>query len=78
MVSTVGISGFVTSDGREWDATGFNTRAVRVRDLRLGAARTLATTLGPVSEYMLVGLGVLGLVAAITLRRRNRQTQEEL
>jgi apolipoprotein N-acyltransferase len=78
MVSTVGISGFVTSDGREWDATGFNTRAVRVRDLRLGTARTLASALGPVPEYMLVGLGVLGLVAAITLRRRNRQTQEEL
>jgi apolipoprotein N-acyltransferase len=78
MVSTVGISGFATSDGQEWDATGFNTRAVRVRDLRLGTARTLATELGPAPEYMLIGLGVLGLVAATMLRMRNRQTREEL
>jgi apolipoprotein N-acyltransferase len=75
MVSTVGISGFVTADGRQWDATGFNTRAVRVRQLRLGTDRTLATEIGPAPEYILVGLGGLGLVAVWVLRRRARQSR---
>ena len=78
MVSTVGISGFATADGRATDLTGFNTRAVRVRQLRLGTDRTLATAVGPAPEDMLVGLGVLGLAAATLLRRRIRQTREEL
>ena len=78
MVSTVGISGFATADGRATDLTGLNTRAVRVRQLRLGTDRTLATAVGPAPEDMLVGLGVLGLAAATLLRRRIRQTREEL
>jgi len=77
MVSTVGISGFVTADGRSNDATGFNVRAVRLRELHLGTERTLASELGPAPEYMLVGLGVVGLAGAAALRRR-RLTQEEL
>ena len=69
MVSTVGISGFTDSAGRGFDATGFNVRAVRLRELHLGTARTLATELGAVPEYMLVCLGVLMLAAAAVQRR---------
>jgi apolipoprotein N-acyltransferase len=70
MVSTVGVSGFVDAHGRVSDATGFNTRAVAVRALRTGTARTLATELGPAAEYMLVGLGVLSIAGAGLVRRR--------
>ncbi|HEY3009100.1 MAG TPA: apolipoprotein N-acyltransferase [Micromonosporaceae bacterium] len=76
MVSTVGISGFATADGRVFDATGFNVRAVRVRELRLGTNRTLASELGPAAESMLVGLGLLGLAGAGLLRRRQRLTAD--
>jgi apolipoprotein N-acyltransferase len=78
MVSTVGISGFTDSAGHSFDATGFNVRAVRLRVLRLGADRTLATELGPLPEYMLVGLGGFALAGAAVLRRRNKRlTQQE-
>ncbi len=70
MVSTVGISAFTDAHGRTFDATRFNTRAVAVRELHLGGARTLASELGPAVEYMLVGLGVLAIAGAGLLRRR--------
>ncbi len=83
MVSTVGISGFVRADGASQDETGFNTPAVRVRQVRLGGERTLAGGLGPIPEYILVGLGVAALIGATALhgRRRRRtpqQTQEAM
>jgi apolipoprotein N-acyltransferase len=77
MVSTVGISAFVDARGRAFDSTGFNTRAVAVRELTLGSARTLSDDIGPAAEYMLVGLGVLALAGAGLLRRRRQRTQEE-
>jgi apolipoprotein N-acyltransferase len=73
MVSTVGISGFVRADGASLDETGFNTPAVRVRQVHLGGKRTLAGGLGPVPEYILVGLGVVALIGATALRRPRRQ-----
>jgi apolipoprotein N-acyltransferase len=73
MVSTVGISGFVRADGASLDETGFNIPAVRVRQLRLGGKRTPASGLGPVPEYILVGLGVVALIGAAALRRPRRQ-----
>jgi apolipoprotein N-acyltransferase len=76
MVSTVGISAFVDAAGRTSDVSGFNTRAVAVRELRLGGARTLASELGPAVEYMLVGLGVLTLAGAVIIRRRPRRNIE--
>jgi apolipoprotein N-acyltransferase len=75
MVSTVGISGFVRADGTSQDETGFNTPAVRLRQLRLGGERTLAAGLGPVPEYILVGLGVAALVGAALPHRRTRYAQ---
>jgi apolipoprotein N-acyltransferase len=76
MVSTVGISAFVDAGGRTSDVSGFDTRAVAVRELRLGGARTLASELGPAAEYMLVGLGVLTLAGAGIIRRRPRRNIE--
>lgn len=70
MASTVGVSGFVTPDGRVFDATGFNTRAVVLRQLRLGDGRTLATRVGVWPEAALAGLAVAGLAASAVLRRR--------
>ncbi|MGC4879343.1 apolipoprotein N-acyltransferase [Micromonospora sp. DT43] len=72
MASTVGVSGFVAPDGRVSDATGFNTREVVVRQLRLDSGRTLATRLGWWPEVALAGLAVAALVGAGVLRRRQR------
>lgn len=70
MASTVGVSAFVTADGTVIDATGFNTQAVVVREMRLGETRTLATTLGYWPEVGLVALAVVVLVGAAVVRRR--------
>ncbi|WP_239095771.1 apolipoprotein N-acyltransferase [Micromonospora lutea] len=70
MASTVGVSGFVSPDGRVSDATGFNTRAVVVRQLRLTEGRTLATRVGVLPEVVLAGLAVAALAGAAVLRRR--------
>jgi apolipoprotein N-acyltransferase len=74
MASTVGVSGFVAPDGRVSDATGFNTREVVVRQLRLDDGRTLATRLGWWPEVALAGLAVAALAGAAVLRRRQRTT----
>jgi apolipoprotein N-acyltransferase len=71
MASTVGVSGFVTSDGNVHDASGFNTDAVLVRDLRLGTGTTLATRLGPWPEALLT-LGAVALLVAAGVARRRR------
>lgn len=72
MASTVGVSGFVAPDGRVSDATGFNTREVVVRQMRLDDGRTLATRLGWWPEVALVGLAAAALLGAAVLRRRQR------
>ncbi|MDG4810048.1 apolipoprotein N-acyltransferase [Micromonospora sp. WMMD1120] len=72
MASTVGVSGFVAPDGRVSDATGFNTREVVVRQLRLDDGRTLATRLGWWPEVTLAALAAAALVGAAVLRRRQR------
>ncbi|MER6596069.1 apolipoprotein N-acyltransferase, partial [Micromonospora purpureochromogenes] len=70
MASTVGVSGFVTPDGRVSGATGFNTRAVVLRQMALADGRTPATRAGVWPELALAGLAVAILVAAGGLRRR--------
>ncbi len=72
MASTVGVSGFVAPDGRVSDATGFNTREVVVRQMRLDDGRTLATRLGWWPEVALAALAAAALVGAAVLRRRQR------
>jgi apolipoprotein N-acyltransferase len=75
MASTVGVSGFVAPDGRVSDATGFNTRAVVVRELRLGDGRTLATRVGVWPEAVLAAAAVAALAGAAVLRRRRTPRQ---
>jgi apolipoprotein N-acyltransferase len=72
MVSTVGVSAFVSASGRVFVETGFNTAAVVVHDMRLGGPRTLATRLGHWPEVVAVGLAVVSLAGAALLRRRSR------
>ncbi len=76
MASTVGVSGFVTSDGNVHDASGFNTDAVLVRDLHLGSGTTPATSLGPWPEYLLT-LAALALLVAAGVARRRRPAPVE-
>lgn len=70
MASTVGVSGFVTPDGRVSAATGFNTAAVVVRQMQLGNGRTPATRVGVWPEVALAALAVAALAGAAVLRRR--------
>jgi apolipoprotein N-acyltransferase len=70
MVSTVGISAFVTANGDVGQATGFNTQAVRVQRLHLAEHRTVATKLGEGPEWLAVGLAAVGLLWAAVRRRR--------
>jgi apolipoprotein N-acyltransferase len=72
MASTVGISAFATSTGRTSSETRFDTPAVILAELHLGAERTLATRLGPIPEHVIVAVALAGLVAATWLRRRRR------
>lgn len=76
MASTVGISGFVTSDGEVHDATTFNTPAELVRELHIGASTTLATRLGAWPEIALTALAVIALVIAFAERVSRRRRGE--
>jgi apolipoprotein N-acyltransferase len=72
MVSTVGVSAFVGASGEIHASTSFNTKAVVVREMRLGASRTLATRLGRWPEMAAAALAVIALAGALPLRRRRR------
>jgi apolipoprotein N-acyltransferase len=72
MVSTVGVSAFVASSGDILVSTGFDVPAVVVREMRLGATRTLATRLGLWPEMAATALAVIALAGALPLRRRRR------
>ncbi|MFC4149797.1 apolipoprotein N-acyltransferase [Micromonospora mangrovi] len=74
MASTVGVSGFVTPDGRVSGATGFNTAEVVVRQMRLGDGHTPATRAGVWPEVALAALAVAALAGAAVLRRRREVT----
>ncbi|BCL17741.1 apolipoprotein N-acyltransferase [Micromonospora sagamiensis] len=70
MASTVGVSGFVSPDGRVDGATGFNTGAVVVRQMRLGTGSTPATWMGVWPEVALLVAAGLVLAGAAVRRRR--------
>jgi apolipoprotein N-acyltransferase len=73
MVSTVGISAFVDTTGAVHDATGFDTGAVKVRELRTATARTLASRTGAAPEYAAVVAALVALLFAARLRMRARR-----
>jgi apolipoprotein N-acyltransferase len=77
MVSTVGVSGFVGTDGAVHDVSGFNVGAVMVRDMRVDGPRTLATRLGPWPEIAAVALTIAALAGALPSRRRRRSNGNE-
>jgi apolipoprotein N-acyltransferase len=77
MSSTVGISAFVGSDGAVHGASGFNTEATLLREVRLGGERTLASVLGPVPEWVLASAALAALVIAGLLRRNARHLNNE-
>lgn len=70
MASTVGVSAFVDQNGRVSQPTEFNTAAVVVSELELGATRTLATRMGVWPEMVLVVLAGAVVAVAVWLRRR--------
>ena len=72
MVSTVGVSGFVSPDGAVHQESGFDVAAVEVRELHLGGPDTLATRLGQWPETAGAVLALSALAAAFPLRRRRR------
>jgi apolipoprotein N-acyltransferase len=72
MVSTVGVSGFVSPDGAVHQQTGFNVGAVEVREMHLGGPDTLATRSGQWPEAAGAALALLALAGALPLRRRRR------
>jgi len=72
MVSTVGVSGFVSPDGTVHQESGFDVPAVEVRAMHLGGPDTLATRLGQWPETAGAALALLALAGVIPLRRRRR------
>ncbi|GLY95191.1 apolipoprotein N-acyltransferase [Actinoplanes sp. NBRC 103695] len=73
MVSTVGVSAFVDTQGHVQADTGFNEPAVVLRDMRLSATTTLATRSGHWPEMAVCALAVIALAGALPLRRRRRR-----
>ncbi|MFC4337514.1 apolipoprotein N-acyltransferase [Salininema proteolyticum] len=72
MASTVGVSAFVDSEGRVYDATEFNTADVIVRTLTKSTETTPATRTGALPEILLVlvGTALLGWAAVHNVRAR--------
>jgi apolipoprotein N-acyltransferase len=76
MSSTVGVSGFVGTDGRVTGATGFNTAEVVVREMTPATGRTVATRVGLWPEVLLAGLAVAAVAGAVWQRRRRDERGE--
>ncbi|MET7397938.1 apolipoprotein N-acyltransferase [Dactylosporangium sp. NPDC005572] len=73
MASTVGISAFADTRGGTQSETRFNEAAVILAELHLGTARTLATRLGVIPEFVIVVAALAGLAACAEVRRRDRR-----
>ncbi|MEV0720716.1 apolipoprotein N-acyltransferase [Asanoa sp. NPDC050611] len=76
MASTVGVSGFVGTDGSVHQETGFNAPGILLAELTPRATRTLATQLGYWPEMVLSGFALAGLVAAAVIRRRRPESPD--
>ncbi|MDT5034211.1 MAG: apolipoprotein N-acyltransferase [Actinoplanes sp.] len=70
MVSTVGVSGFVGTDGSVRQESGFDVPAVEVRVMHVGGPDTLATRSGRWPETAGVVLALFALAGVVPLRRR--------
>jgi apolipoprotein N-acyltransferase len=65
VAGTTGISAVVAPDGREVARTQFFTPGFLDAQIRLKTAQTPATRWGALIQWMLVGLGSVGVVAGI-------------
>jgi apolipoprotein N-acyltransferase len=74
MASTVGVSAFVDSNGRVYDATQFFADAVIERDMTVRTGRTMATTVGIMPEVLLVAGAAAFVVVAVAIRVRRQRT----
>jgi apolipoprotein N-acyltransferase len=74
MVSTVGVSGFVSTDGIVHQESGFDVPAVEVRAMHLGGPDTLATRLGQWPQTAGVVVALIALAGVLPLRRRRLRT----
>jgi apolipoprotein N-acyltransferase len=72
VVATSGVSALITPDGRVVQRSGLYTPDTLVSALPLRSSRTVADRLGPTVEYLLIGLGLLGvgLATAPAVRAR--------
>ncbi|NUS00081.1 MAG: apolipoprotein N-acyltransferase [Kribbellaceae bacterium] len=75
IASTSGISGVIRPDGSVEHKSAQFTRDIYVTNVPLKDGQTLATTIGGWPQWILSGLGLLGLVLALVARRRTRGEQ---
>ncbi|MDX2967818.1 apolipoprotein N-acyltransferase [Kribbella solani] len=73
IASTSGISGVIRPDGTVEHKSAEGTRDVYVADVPLKTGQTLATKLGGWPEWVLTGLGLIGLVLACNTGRSRRK-----
>jgi apolipoprotein N-acyltransferase len=69
VAATSGVSAVIAPDGTVEQHTSLFTPAALVARVPLRSGTTLATRLGPVPEWLLVALGVLGVAAARVMPR---------
>jgi apolipoprotein N-acyltransferase len=75
VAATSGVSAFVMPDGSVTQQTGLFTDAALVQELPLRSTTTLSDRLGPAPEWVMVLAGLGALVAAVVIRRRQRDTE---
>ena len=71
VAATSGVSAVIAPDGTVEQHTSLFTPGTLVARVPLRSGTTLATRLGPVPEWSLVALGVLGVAAALVMQRRS-------
>jgi apolipoprotein N-acyltransferase len=72
VAATSGVSAVIAPDGTVEQRTNLFTPDALVARVPLRSGTTLATRLGPVPEWSLVALGVLGVAAALVVQGRSR------
>jgi apolipoprotein N-acyltransferase len=72
VAATSGVSAVIAPDGTVEQHTNLFTPDALVARVPLRSGTTLATRLGPVPEWSLVALGVLGVAAALVVQGRSR------
>ena len=70
VAGTTGISAVIAPDGRELAHTGFNQAAYLDSAVHLHTRLTPATRWGPVVQWLLAGLAVAAIAAAVLRERR--------